>query len=456
MAEGVEETMEEISIDALKGLAKGLEALGAPVGKDTLDFNWSLEDVIQRYGVSFLGGAFGGAVFHGYNMLDPNYRAAQLVSKTPEARIAELTHLISEGKKEELIETLLKLHKKGLLGSKDLSGTKIATVTGPEGLETQIFAGADKDMSVNDLVYNEIYKQIDLIDQILTEEKFKNQMENITAMLDSDEALASIPEQLRKSLASNTANLIRTDLERIASKMINLRSSMKTIEGKLGGTKDSQKSKIDLDAALKQDGNYQDLAEQLKFYRDQRDAIYKKENLSEYIAKAAFGIDNDLKTYLVGFSDLNSYTQFKYHKPLSEFNPVQQQLIKDEFEEFTSGENKSLLRAAKIYMDMSEEFQKLLMDKEALLSKITPDTTVNVETLGNEYLEDSKKKRELNKEIEAIKQKENPTSDDAEQLAKKQEELVKLNAKLDRIASTPEALVARLRVTPIVAENIDE
>ena len=231
---------------------------------------------------------------------------------------------------------------------------------------------------------------------------------------------------------------------------------MKTIEGKLGGTKDSQKSKIDLDAALKQDGNYQDLAEQLKFYRDQRDAIYKKENISEYIAKAAFGIDNHLKTYLLGFSDLESYTQFKYHKPLSEFSAVQQQLIKDEFEEFTSGENKSLLRAAKIYMDMSEEFQKLLMDKEALLSKITPDTTVNVETLGNELLEGIKRKRTLNSEIESLKQKENPTSDDAEQLSKKQEELLKLNAELERIASTPEALTARSRVTPIVAENIDE
>lgn len=457
LAEGVEETMEELSIDGLKVLAKGLEALGAPVGKEELDFGLTLEDITQRYLTSFVGGAFGGAIFHGYNSLDPNYRAAQNLAKTPEARLAELTHLISQGKKGELLETLNRMHDRGILGSKDLSGTKIATVTGTDGVETKVFAGADKDMSVNDLIYNEIYKQIDLIDNILTEERFKIGTDEIASLFSDDkEIIDKISEGQRNSFATGAANLIRVDLENIANHIINIRSQMKTLEGQVAGTGDSQKAKANVDEALKENQKYQELIERLKYYRDKRDAIYKKENLSEYISKAAFMLDTSLQTHLVGFNDEKSYAQFKYHKPFDEFNAAQQQIIKDEFEQYKSGENKSILRAAILYMDMSEEMQKELMEKEALLAKITPDTTVNVQTLGNELLEGIAKKKQLQQEITELKQKENPTTEDQSNLAKKEEELLKLAAELERIVANPATLVQRSKVKPLSAENVDE
>ena len=71
-AEGTEEVMEEAFQDAIKGIFKAAEALGIPMNNEEtkLDFGFSGQDVLQRYGMSFFGGLVGGAVFQGYNNLE--------------------------------------------------------------------------------------------------------------------------------------------------------------------------------------------------------------------------------------------------------------------------------------------------------------------------------------------------------------------------------------------------
>jgi hypothetical protein len=66
--EGIEETMEEGVTDFAKGLTLGLQALGFDIkDKDAseVNFGFSPEDFLSRYTSSFIGGAFGGAVFEG-------------------------------------------------------------------------------------------------------------------------------------------------------------------------------------------------------------------------------------------------------------------------------------------------------------------------------------------------------------------------------------------------------
>lgn len=69
LSEGVEETMEEVTTDLIKGMFKGAEALGIDIsgeGKKT-DFGFSLKDIASRYTMSFGGGFIGGMVFAGQN-----------------------------------------------------------------------------------------------------------------------------------------------------------------------------------------------------------------------------------------------------------------------------------------------------------------------------------------------------------------------------------------------------
>ena len=94
--------MEELFQDGIKGSFIGAEALGIPMNqqRENLDFGFSAQDVLKRYGMSFFGGFVGGAIFQGYNQLET--RGAALTANTPEAHLAELTKLISDGRTEEI------------------------------------------------------------------------------------------------------------------------------------------------------------------------------------------------------------------------------------------------------------------------------------------------------------------------------------------------------------------
>ena len=64
--EGIEEVAEEMTMDAVKGLASALHALGLADKDSNYNFGFSVKDIASRYGSSFIGGAVGGAIFSGY------------------------------------------------------------------------------------------------------------------------------------------------------------------------------------------------------------------------------------------------------------------------------------------------------------------------------------------------------------------------------------------------------
>jgi hypothetical protein len=62
--------MEEGATDLIKGLTLGLDSLGFDVRQDDandIDFGYSLEDFLERYATSLVGGMMGGVVFEGLN-----------------------------------------------------------------------------------------------------------------------------------------------------------------------------------------------------------------------------------------------------------------------------------------------------------------------------------------------------------------------------------------------------
>ena len=105
--EAVEETTEEVTFDAVKGMFGGIETLfDIKLSEDQyskLDFNWTLEDALKRYGASFLGGAIGGAVFEGINQLEliNNPRARAFTEKNVSKR---LLYLYASGQGKDVEE----------------------------------------------------------------------------------------------------------------------------------------------------------------------------------------------------------------------------------------------------------------------------------------------------------------------------------------------------------------
>lgn len=120
--EGIEETMEEGVTDIIKGLTKGVEALGVDVsqGINTLDFGWSAEDFLARYSTAFVGGAIGGAVFEGLMRKDRilGSQTASILDRDLKERIYWYAMM---GYGDQMLDEIDRAEQKGVLGNSNLS-----------------------------------------------------------------------------------------------------------------------------------------------------------------------------------------------------------------------------------------------------------------------------------------------------------------------------------------------
>lgn len=118
--------MEEATADAVKCLFLGAEALGIPVRErqeEKLDFGYTPQNIITRYGQAFVGGFLGGAVFEGLNRYERIFGPKVVELASLDAKEQTL-YMITSGRANELYDRLDVLYDKGYLGNKNLSATK--------------------------------------------------------------------------------------------------------------------------------------------------------------------------------------------------------------------------------------------------------------------------------------------------------------------------------------------
>lgn len=139
MNEGIEEVMEEASADFIKGLTLGMQKLGLNISEDpnsSVDYGFSPQDFISRYGAAFMGGAIGGAVFEGVGNLeylqDPHLR--KLMKTDAMTRVyADLMNDPDNSKYESYIKAAQNLK----IGDKNLSALK--SFEAPKGVDQKTF-----------------------------------------------------------------------------------------------------------------------------------------------------------------------------------------------------------------------------------------------------------------------------------------------------------------------------
>lgn len=446
LSEGVEETMEEFSIDVLKGMAKGLEALGFNVSDDSLDFGFSGQDVLQRYGTSFIGGAFGGAVFHGYNYIDPRMRAAKKARNLSENIMGDIVTLVMQNRQGEIYKELERAYKAGEYGSNDLSATKFNVVRDVDG-EKVAFEGANGQMSQNEFVYNEVVKTVKFIENVLKENGFNKVVEKVQQIgnIDKETAARSVFTGTNPIVKFNASNLILNDLQTIGTNIVSITTKMKEIEDSSRPT-DAEGGNDKLSEILKTNLEYQDLIKELDFWRQQRDAIYNGENIFKYMLPASIIVNPDVMDNFLGFSDINKYTQLVYNKPFSELTEEQKKIVKREFEQYFNGENMEIFRLSNMYNVLSEKLTNILAEKEALLSKVSPDDTVRVETVGNEFLTKLRSSRRLSDAIVALEQKTDKTADDFKKIEEMRAENNELVKWINETVKDPARLMSRSHV----------
>jgi len=114
LGESFEEVSEEVLADVSKSMFNASRWLR---GEDGLDMGqW--DNMLDRYGMSALGGLFGGAI----NSAATDFSVARNLSKMDRTQaLQELTYIINEGKEGEFLKNIEKMQ----LGSKDLSERRV-------------------------------------------------------------------------------------------------------------------------------------------------------------------------------------------------------------------------------------------------------------------------------------------------------------------------------------------
>jgi len=152
LGEGVEEVSEEIVTD----LTKTLGELAGQLGYFSQTDYGAWDNVMERYGMSLLGGAAGGGLFYTKYAIDNRGRANQEFQN-------DLVYLIRNGKKDEVLAELAKMKDNNQLGDKNLS---VDTTTDDKGNRTYLTADSEH-QSQADYIYNTLVSNINQLDTIL-------------------------------------------------------------------------------------------------------------------------------------------------------------------------------------------------------------------------------------------------------------------------------------------------
>ena len=296
--EGLEEVGEELVTDTAKSIYQLAGFLGADTS--TADVG-AWDNALERYSMSFLGGALGGGIFYAKEAFNG---ASYKKDKSNE----ELATLIRNGHIGELRNEVEKLRKKGKLGSTKLSASNYETTS--KGKIVWLTTNNEKD-SWNQKIADLINDKITAIDTVIN----NNQVGLTDDQLFNTMVLGEQRYQMYKDIAPITnyyedfnevlSNLIKAELDyRTASQTLDgsteLTDSNKITDQKLRAlTPEQQQNRNNALAVLQQ---------KVEKARQAKDEFLSGDTSLDYTRKLNFALDPNLHS---PFMDIDAEALWK-------------------------------------------------------------------------------------------------------------------------------------------------
>lgn len=411
--EGLEEVMEEGVADITKALTKGAEAFGIKVtdSNNKLDFGTTLENTLSRYAMAFGGGMLGGAIFQMHGKWD-DFLHNKFLENAEVEDLAKLTYMIAEGRTEEIRDYYRKWHKEGRLGSTNLS-TKFETIDGVKGEE--IISEPLRDgLSHNDIVFNALMQQVDLIEQILSEEQLKvneKTLGEILKMNGDDRGMALADTFVKSGIMGSFLN----EFNRLATQIVKKRGELNALLIQADKPGDTAASEEATKKAVKNNAEIKKLEEELKVLREQRDAILNGERNDYYMGQILFVMNDELNKHFVKLTKDN-FAQSKLGKRYDDLNDVEKDLLDDDYNDYIAHEGKyDLYRAYDVYLGLSELWTPKLTEVAKSLKGYGLSKSFKGQ-YGSDYFKTIANVKKLEKVIDDLKDKESLTPEEAEKL----------------------------------------
>lgn len=407
--EGLEETVEEIAFDAVKGIFSAMDALGIPVTEDEnsrLNFGFSLEDNLTRYLTSFVGGALGGAVFQGIDMYE--HIGSKMIDLSSKSAIDQATYMIITGRANELKDRAKVLYDKGMLGDKNLSARKTVNVE-----DQTYFTQGDENDNQNLANYNAIIQYINTLETILMDHRISTALQYDIFDVDDN----GIPKHLTKEFegeikkqkdkeksekidsAEYTHRYKENALTQTVSKL-KLNSTYINELVDLGSKIAKTEATLRKLRGLSKDSDPEKTSEQIKFYEnllkqydEQRDELMEGGRTDKYVQQVLFttspamrdvfmsteikGLDKNLQgSYWAGSKE--GYVKIRYGKNWDNLTKTEQDHYEEEYKQYmaTTGIDQ-LIQASRIQYDFLERTSQSIKDTEELLKDKSLDNYHN-------------------------------------------------------------------------------
>lgn len=405
--EGIEETMEEGLLDAIKLTSLALESLGFDISDDVksdLDFGLTWNDISQRYTTAFVGGAIGGAVFQGVEDWHSKLLNHDLSTITGRGLNGELIKNIRLYGESAVLKELDRLHNNGVLGNKNLA-MRGEWTKDPADESKQIWTWNESGDSTNqnDFVYNVMKNRIQTLANIMQDENLLMSDNEILKQIQSDikskaeaEVLSEEAYMKRHGIlpfdefAQKTgfADIVLTD---VGNKILDIVQTEEAIEARkidltrnLPDNRSSEKeSIISKDSVIKQ------LEKQKKDLKQQLDDIEHGKAASYYIRYANFAAHSHLVSSLMTAEgnttlDKEAFAYWKYRTTYSEAGEKLKEIIDKDYEEYVKLKGIAALEAANTLYQHAVDLAKPLIQKQQI--EYGP-SRINPTTVGS-YLED--------------------------------------------------------------------
>lgn len=346
LGEGIEEVSEELLADFSKGcydVVKWLQGDNTRLNSFGYNFStgeWDSKDILDRYGMSLIGGFVGGSITNSIN----NYKSfKQLSDITPQQSIQELVYMGRNGQLENFLKQVDKME----LGNKNLSATDFEIKNG------QILFAPGTETNNQDLFAKQAIKQqVQLIQNIL---------EANGANL-SDESFLDI--QTLKDLRFNslynstTAGSYINEFNTLSSKLIKLESDL---QNKLNSSIDSNKDGVveDKEKRRNQPSNndeqlIQNINKEITDTKKQLSDLLEGKRSYEFISDALFEMTPDLSGLFTSVT-FPLYAENKYNKKFKDLTENEKAVTWKEYQEWKSGEGREqIINSASIYRRISQ------------------------------------------------------------------------------------------------------
>lgn len=316
VGEGLEEVSEELISDVSKSIYELAGQLGA---NTTLKDVGAWDNSLERYAMSFIGGAIGGGIFYGREALFDGKSYKQ------DSKNWEMATLIRNGHSSELRAEVEKLRKAGKLGNTKLSASKFEKT---ENGDTVYLTTDNQAESQNNAIANAMLEKITALETIINNNRI-----NLTDEQLFDNMVFSEKRYRRYQEIAPLTNYYQ-DFSDIMNALIAAELDLKLASNTIEGTPDG-KPRTDAKLTTEQETfraeNLKQLQEKVEELRKQKDLFLAGETSLDYTRKLNFLIDPMLHEQFLSI-DKNQFFKEKYgDRKYNDLTEEEQQKFEEEW-----------------------------------------------------------------------------------------------------------------------------